>query len=135
MAGSLNKVMLIGRLGRDIDLRYTKDGNPIARFSIATNEYWTGRDGEKQEHTEWHTIVAWNRLAETCSKLLKKGSQVFIEGRLQTRSWEDQDGNRRYTTEVVVLNMQALGDKPKDQDAEDLKDEKVSGFDEDEPPF
>ena len=134
-SGSLNKVMLIGRLGRDVDFRYTQDGKPVARFSIATNEYWNDNDGETQERTQWHTIVAWGKLAETCSRLLKKGRQVFIEGKLQTRSWEDKDGNRKYTTEVVAVGMQLLGDKPKDMESMGSDEGKVSGFDEDTPPF
>jgi len=108
MAG-VNKVILVGRLGRDPELRYTPSGTAVANFSIATSEEWKDREtGEKQERTEWHRIVAWRRLGEICGEYLRKGSQVYIEGRLQTREWEDRDGNKRYTTEVVAQNMQML---------------------------
>lgn len=105
----LNKVMLIGHLGGDPELRYTSSGVPMATFTLATNESWTDKDGNKQELTEWHRIVAWRKLGEICGQYLTKGKQVFIEGRLQTRSWEDQNGVKRYTTEVIANNMQMLG--------------------------
>ena len=109
MAG-VNKVILVGRLGRDPEVRYTPNGVAIANFSIATSEEWKDKDtGEKQERTEWHRIVAWRRLGEICGEYLHKGSQIYIEGRLQTRDWEDRDGNKRYTTEIVAQNMQMLG--------------------------
>ena len=109
MAG-INKVILIGRLGRDPEVRYTPSGVAVANFSIATSEEWKDREtGEKQERTEWHKIVAWRRLGEICGEYLHKGSQVYIEGRLQTKAWEDRDGNKRYTTEVVAQAMQMLG--------------------------
>ena len=108
MAG-INKVILIGRLGRDPEIRYTPSGAAVANFTIATSEEWRDKEtGEKQERTEWHRIVAWRRLGEICGEYLKKGSQVYIEGRLQTRDWEDRDGNRRYTTEIIAQNMQML---------------------------
>ena len=108
MAG-VNKVILVGRLGRDPEVRYTPSGAAVANFSVATSEEWKDKDtGEKQERTEWHRIVAWRRLGEICGEYLHKGSQVYIEGRLQTKSWEDRDGNKRYTTEVVAQNMQML---------------------------
>jgi single-strand DNA-binding protein len=108
MAG-VNKVILIGRLGRDPELRYTPSGSPVANFSIATSEEWKDKDtGEKKERTEWHRIVAWRRLGEICGEYLHKGMQVYIEGRIQTREWEDRDGNKRYTTEIVASNMQML---------------------------
>jgi len=108
MAG-VNKVILVGRLGRDPEVRYTASGAPVASFSVATSEEWRDKDsGEKKERTEWHRIVAWRRLGEICGEYLHKGSQIYIEGRLQTRAWEDRDGNRRYTTEVVAQNMQML---------------------------
>ena len=102
MAG-VNKVFLIGRLGRDPEMKYTPDGVAVANFSIATTEKW--KDGE---HTEWHRIVAWKRLGEICGEYLHKGSQVYIEGKIQTRQWEDRDGNKRYTTEVIAQSMQML---------------------------
>ena len=109
MAG-INKVILVGRLGRDPEVRYTPSGVTVANFSVATSEEWKDRDtGQKQERTEWHKIVAWRRLGEICGEYLKKGSQVYVEGRLQTKSWEDRDGNKRYTTEVIAQNMQMLG--------------------------
>lgn len=109
MAG-VNKVILVGNLGRDPEIRYTPNGVAVATFSIATSEEWKDREtGEKQERTEWHRIVAWRRLGEICGEYLHKGSQVYIEGRLQTREWEDRDGNKRYTTEIVAQNMQMLG--------------------------
>ncbi len=105
---SVNKVILIGRLGADPEIRYTADGHPVATFRIATNEVWV-KDGQKQERTEWHRIVAFGRLAEICGEYLSKGRQVYIEGRLQTRSYEDREGIKRFVTEIVALNMQMLG--------------------------
>ncbi len=106
---SINKVILIGRLGADPELRYTPGGKAVASLRLATSEQWTGKDGEKTEKTEWHRVVAWGRLGEICGEYLKKGSQVYIEGRLQTRSWEDREGGKRYTTEIIALTMQMLG--------------------------
>ena len=106
---SLNKVMLIGNLGKDPEVRAIPSGVKVANFSIATSENYTGKDGNKVEKTEWHNIVMWRGLAEVAEKYLKKGSPVFIEGRLQTRSWDDQSGNKRYTTEIVADNMVMLG--------------------------
>lgn len=107
----LNKVLLIGRLGRDPEIRYTQDGVAVANFPLATTETWKDKEtGEKKEKTEWHRIVAFNKLAEICGKYLVKGKQVYIEGKLQTRSW-DQDEITRYTTEVIAANMQMLGSR------------------------
>ena len=118
MAG-VNKVILVGRLGRDPEVRYTPNGVAIANFSIATSEEWKDKDtGEKQERTEWHRIVAWRRLGEICGEYLHKGSQIYIEGRLQTRDWEDRDGNKRYTTEIVAQSMQMLGKPSREGRAE-----------------
>ena len=118
MAG-VNKVILVGRLGKDPEVRYTPNGVAIANFSIATSEEWKDKDtGEKQERTEWHRIVAWRRLGEICGEYLHKGSQIYIEGRLQTRDWEDRDGNKRYTTEIVAQNMQMLGKPSREGRAE-----------------
>ena len=114
MAG-VNKVILVGRLGRDPEIRYTPSGSAVANFAVATSEEWKDKEtGEKQERTEWHRIVAWRRLGEICGEYLHKGSQVYIEGRLQTRAWEDRDGNKRYTTEVVAQTMQMLGSAGKE---------------------
>ena len=111
MAG-INKVILIGRLGRDPEVRYTPDGTAVANFSIATSEEWKDKgSGEKKERTEWHRIVAWRRLGEICGEYLSKGRQVYIEGKLQTREWEDQEGNKRWTTEIVARDMQMLGSR------------------------
>ena len=105
MAG-INKVILIGNLGNDPEVRYTPSGDAVANFSIATSEEWKDKNsGEKKERTEWHRIVAWRRLGEICGEYLSKGSKVYIEGRLQTRKWEDRDGNSRYTTEIVAREM------------------------------
>jgi len=107
---SVNKAILVGNLGSDPEVRYTPSGRPVATFNIATNERWTDKStGEKQERTEWHRIVAWGRLGEICGEYLSKGKQIYIEGRIQTRSWEDRDGNKRYTTEIVAQTMQMLG--------------------------
>ena len=109
MAG-INKVILVGNLGRDPEIRYFQDGTAVANFTIATSESWTDKQsGEKKERTEWHRIVAFRRLAEICGEYLSKGRQVYIEGKLQTREWEDKDGNRRFTTEIVAQTMQMLG--------------------------
>lgn len=109
---SLNKVTLIGNLGRDPELRYTNSGVPVATFSIATNEQWKDSEGNTQERTEWHNIVSWQKLAEICAEYLKKGSKVYIEGRLQTRSWDDKNtGQKRTTTEVVASDMIMLDSK------------------------
>ncbi len=104
----VNKVILVGRLGADPEVRYTPGGAAVANFRMATSENWT-KDGEKQERTEWHRIVAFGKLGEICGEYLVKGKQVYIEGRIQTRSWEDKDGNKRWTTEIVASNMQMLG--------------------------
>lgn len=106
MARSLNKVMLIGNLGKDPELRYTSSGSAIATFSLATNESWKDQEGNQQERTEWHNIVAWKKLAEICGEWLKKGKKVYIEGRIQTRSYDDKNtGTKRYITEIVAENM------------------------------
>ncbi|THB68226.1 MAG: single-stranded DNA-binding protein [Desulfovibrio sp.] len=108
MAASLNKVMLIGRLGRDPELRYTQSGTPVANFSMATDESYRGKDGNMVEQTEWHNIVVWNKQGENCANYLSKGRLVFVEGRLQTRKWQDKQGQDRYTTEIVASRVQFL---------------------------
>jgi len=108
---SLNKAMIIGRLGQDPDIRATQNGTQVANMSVATSERYKDKDGNKQETTEWHKVVAWARLAEICRDYLKKGSQVYFEGSLQTNEWEDKDGNKRYTTEIKALNMVMLDSK------------------------
>ena len=109
--GSVNKVILIGNLGSDPELKYTPSGAAVTNFNVATNEVWNDKDGNKQERTEWHRVVLWRKLAEIAGEYLKKGSKVYLEGRLQTRSWEDKDGVKRYTTEVVADNMTMLDAK------------------------
>ncbi|MGI6657605.1 MAG: single-stranded DNA-binding protein [Desulfobulbus sp.] len=104
----INKVILIGNLGADPEIRYTQSGTTVATFNMATTERRKGQDGQLQEFTEWHRIVAWQRLAEICGEYLSKGSKVYIEGRLQTRKWKDQNGNDRYTTEIVARDMRML---------------------------
>ncbi len=109
----INKVILVGRLGRDPELRYTPSGTAVANFSMATDERWSS-NGETQSRTEWHNIVVWSKLAEICNQYLTKGRLVFIEGRLQTRDWEDKDGNKRRTTEIVATDMKMLGGRRED---------------------
>lgn len=104
----INKVILIGNLGADPEIRHTQNGTTVALFNIATTERRKGQDGQAQELTEWHKIVAWQRLAEICGEYLSKGSKVYIEGKLQTRKWKDQNGNDRYTTEIVAREMKML---------------------------
>lgn len=106
---SINKVMIMGRLGQDPELRYTPSGAAVANFSLATSEQWTDKSGERQERTEWHRIVVWGKLAELCNQYLSKGRQAFIEGSLQTRSWDAKDGSKRYTTEIIARNVQFIG--------------------------
>jgi single-strand DNA-binding protein len=105
----VNKVILIGRLGADPEIRYTPSGAEVATFRIATSESWTNKSGEKEERTEWHRIVAWRGLAKICGEYLSKGKLVYVEGRLRTRSWEDRDGNKRTTTEIEASDMKMLG--------------------------
>ena len=106
---SVNKVILVGNLGRDPELRYTQGGQAVANFTVATNERWTDKDGSNQERTEWHRIVVWGKQAENCAQYLQKGRSVYVEGRLQTRDWEDREGNKRTTTEIVAQAVQFLG--------------------------
>jgi single-strand DNA-binding protein len=114
---SVNNVILIGRLGKDPEIRYTNDSTPVANFSIATSEYYKYKNGERQESTEWHNIVAWRQLADISEKFLRKGKLVFIEGKLRTRSWEDKDGNKKYATEVVADNITMLGKREDDENS------------------
>ncbi len=106
---SVNKVILLGRLGQDPELKYTPGGSPVCNFSLATTEAWTDKSGQKQEKTEWHRVVVWGKLAELCNQYLSKGRQAFLEGKLQTRSWDDKDGNKRYTTEILASTVQFIG--------------------------
>jgi single-strand DNA-binding protein len=108
--GSVNKVILVGRLGADVDLKYTNNGRPVANLSVATSEVWKDKQsGEKKEKTEWSRVQVWGDLAENCAKFLAKGRQVYVEGKLQTREWEDKNGQKRFTTEVVASQVVFLG--------------------------
>ncbi|MFQ5777463.1 MAG: single-stranded DNA-binding protein [Terriglobia bacterium] len=134
----VNKVILIGRLGQDPEMRYTGGGTPVCNFTLATNEVFRDRSGEMQKRTEWHRIVAWAKLAEQCSQLLSKGKLAYIEGQLRTRQWDDRDGNKRTTTEIVAfrmrvltpkgepaLGMDAAGPEPPEDTAPDISDADV----------
>ena len=112
--GSVNKVILVGNLGRDAELRYTPGGSPVATINLATTEIWNDKAGQRQEKTEWHRVVLWGKTAESLNEYLTKGKQIYVEGRLQTRQWDDKDGNKRYTTEIrgdriVLLSGGGMG--------------------------
>ena len=109
---SLNKAMLIGRLGKDPELRYTKSGNAVANFSLATDESYKDSQGNRQERTEWHSVVAWGKLADFVQNYLKKGREVYIEGRIQTRDYTDKENIKRYKTEIVAVNIRFVGPRP-----------------------
>jgi len=111
MAKDLNKVLLIGRLGQDPELKYTQSGIAVAKFSVATSQQWKDQDGNTQDRTEWHNVVVWRRLAEICAEYLKKGSKVYLEGSLSTSSWEDENKKKHYRTEVVLNDMIMLDSK------------------------
>lgn len=115
--------MIIGNLGRDPEMRYTSSGNPVTTFSVAVDRVWTNSEGTRQENTEWFNVVAWNKLAETCHKLLRKGHKVYIEGRLQTHSWEDQSGGRHSRVEIVARDMVFLGHRARENNRADIGDE------------
>jgi len=109
---SVNKAIIVGNLGADPEVRFTTGGTAVANFSVATNEKWKDKStGEDKEKAEWHNIVAWDKLGEICGEYLKKGSQVYIEGKIQTRKWEDKEGVKRYTTEIIAYKMEMLGNK------------------------
>ena len=107
----LNKVFIIGNLGKDPEVRFTSNGKAVAKFSVATSERWTDQDGNKQERTEWHNVVVWGKQAETCGQYLSKGRQVFIEGSVRSRQYDDKDGNKKYITEIVARDVRFLGGK------------------------
>jgi single-strand DNA-binding protein len=107
--GSVNKVILVGNLGRDAELRYTPGGSPVATINLATTEVWNDKAGQRQEKTEWHRVVLWGKTAESLNEYLTKGKQIYVEGRLQTRQWDDKDGNKRYTTEIRGDRIVLLG--------------------------
>ena len=133
MARGLNKVMVIGHLGRDPEMRFTPSGRPVTTFSLATSRSWKTSDGDRRSETEWFNIVAWGSLAEICNQYLKKGQQVYVEGRLQNRRWEDDEGNQRSTTEIVAREMIMLGGR-RDQKEDDSGNDFDEG-DEEEFPF
>jgi len=139
MSRGLNKVMIIGHLGRDPEMRYTPSGRPVTTFSVAVSRTWNTVDGERHSETEWFNIVAWGNLAEICKQYLYKGQQVYIEGRLQTRHWEDKEGQKRTSVEVVANEMMMLGDRRDKNDTEgstaDETEPAESESDEDEFPF
>jgi len=111
MSRGLNKVMLIGHLGRDPEMRYTPSGRPVTSFSVVTTRTWTSAEGDRHEESEWFNVVSWGNLAEICNQYLTKGQQVYVEGRLQTRGWEDEDGKKHYRTELVANEMIVLGER------------------------
>ena len=145
MANGLNKAILIGNLGRDPEVRYTPGGLAVANFSMATSETWTNKEGEKETRTEWHRIVAWGKLGEICGEYLSKGKQIYIEGRIQTREWEDKEGNKRYTTEITASQMLMLGSRESagesrpspssDMDSPNLPEPPISKTKDDDIPF
>lgn len=107
----INKVILIGNLGADPEVRYAQNGKAVANFNVATSERWKGQDGQMNESSEWHKVVAWDKLAENCKEYLRKGSKVYVEGKLQTRKWQNKDGANQYTTEIIANNVQFLTPK------------------------
>ena len=111
MGRGLNKVMIIGHVGRDPEMRYTPSGRPVTSFSVATSRNWTSAEGDRREETEWFNVVAWGNLAEICKAHLNKGQQVYVEGRLQTRGWEDEQSKKHYRTELVASEMIVLGER------------------------
>ncbi len=121
MARGLNKVMIIGHVGRDPEMRYTPSGRPVTSFSVATGRTWTSAEGERREEVEWFNVVAWGALAEICKTHLSKNQQVYIEGRLQTRGWEDETGKKHFRTELVANEMILLGDRRREFHAEDVE--------------
>ena len=130
MMRGLNRVMVIGNVGRDPEMRYIPSGRPVTSFSIATSRSWTNSEGERREETEWFNVVAWGNLAEICKQHVRKGHQVYVEGRLQTRSWEDHEGKKRFRTELVASEMILLGGR---RDAPDVIES--TGMGEEEFPF
>ena len=136
MSRGLNKVMIIGNLGKEPELRYTPSGRPVTTFSVAVSRSWKSSNGEHRSETEWFKIVAWGKLAEICKEYLHKGQQVYIEGRLQTRQWEDKEGQQRTTVELVANEMTMLGERRDKSQSEDNSAEDASPVtDEDEFPF
>ncbi len=135
MSRGLNKVMIIGNLGRDPEMRYTPSGRPVTSFSVGVNRSWNTPEGERREETEWFNVVAWGNLAEICKNYLAKGQQVYIDGRLQTRRWEDQEGKKHSNVELVANEMIILGDRAKHASGETAAPGGEAPNDEDEFPF
>ena len=136
MSRGLNKVMIIGHLGRDPEMRYPPSGRPVVTFSVAVSRSWNSSSGERRSETEWFKVVAWGNLAEICKKFLSKGQQVYVEGRLQTRRWEDKEGQQRTTVELVANEMTMLSDRrDKDQSNDNAPEETPPAIEEDEFPF
>jgi len=140
MSRGLNKVQIIGHLGKDPEMRYTPSGKPVTTFTVAVSRSWSSSDGEKHSETEWFNIVAWGNLAEICKQYLNKGQQVYIEGRLQTRHWDDKEGQKHTSVEIVAAEMMMLGDKRdssnnQNQEADVSSNEQSNGSVEDEFPF
>lgn len=135
MSRGLNKVMIIGHLGKDPEMRYTPSGRAVTTFNVAVSRSWNSSDGERRSETEWFKIVSWGNLAEICNKYLTKGQQVYIEGRLQTRRWEDKEGNPRKSVEVVANEMTMLGDRRDKGQSNDSYEDAPPDIDEDEFPF
>jgi len=136
MSRTLNKVMLIGNVGKDPELKHTPSGIPVASFNLATTDSWKDRAGNLQEHTDWHSVVAWRGLAEVCCKLVKKGARIYIEGKLQTRNFEDKNGNRKHVVEILIDNMLLLDAKRNKENADtqnlDIDNFTMSSFDDSE---
>jgi single-strand DNA-binding protein len=128
MGRGLNKVMIIGHVGREPEMRYTPSGRPVTSFSVATSRSWTSAEGERREETEWFNVVAWGSLAEICKAHLSKGQQVYIEGRLQTRGWEDEGGKRHFRTELVANEMILLGERRSSQSQDMEYDDDSSDY-------
>lgn len=136
MSRGLNKVMIIGHLGRDPEMRYTPSGRPVTTFTVATSRSWNTVDGERHTETEWFNVVAWGNLAEICKQYLSKGQQVYIEGRLQTRRWDDKEGNKHSSVEIVANEMMMLGDRrDSNQHNSEQESPEPAPADEDEFPF
>jgi len=129
MSGTLNKVILVGRLGQDPKLAYTQSGQPVCNMRLATNEFSSDKDGNRQERTEWHSVVVWGKQAEFCGNYLSKGRLVMVEGRLQTRQWQDQQGQNRYTTEIVAQRVQAMDSKGQRTEEASLPEERPDHID------
>ena len=128
MSRGLNKVLIIGHLGGNPEMRYTPSGRPVTSFSVATTRSWTSTEGERHEETEWFNVVAWGNLAEICHQYLSKGQQVYVEGRLQTRGWEDEEGKKHYRTELVANEMIILGDRRGTSPLPDKRQDNVSNY-------